>query len=269
MTDPAKSKNRFIKALPKFLGRLLVVLVILAGVGILSLKLLETAGAPLKEGIEAYLSQATGLQATVGEMKETRFFPDVALNLRDLSMRPGGENRKQGVVVEEISLSVPFLNLLIGHAGLERFSMRGFRAPAGVMTQDTLLLRSLSIREGFPPQAVGEGTYGGKALRVTLDLVAQNGLWSRNTYYRIPKRGAFTLTLDSFEINGVLTGEEGRLVLSDAVFSEKKRVYGKGSFNLFDEKGWVSGNPLDCLFRRQQSSGLTSAAPCARYFEVQ
>ena len=75
--DEKKTKKR--KRLKLFLFTIPVIMMVVVGIMLVALKVVERYPIPLRQGFEQYLSNVTGTNATISELEEIKFFPNIVL----------------------------------------------------------------------------------------------------------------------------------------------------------------------------------------------
>lgn len=244
MTDKKTRFKKFAKwVLFRFPLFLIVSIVIMIG----ALKLVERYPDPLREGFEEYLSQSSHTNATIGELEDIKFFPDVTINLRELTMH----NRSNAAIidlrVEEAKISAPFWSMLFGGSRLNSLNIKGLEAVEEQLTPLSLKLDSVSIEDREGPDQYGSfliavGQYGSQKMNLEAEIK------KKGKGYKIPKLVPFSLQVGSVSLSASLDKRFASVVLSNVVYQRAGKISEVQEYILVDSSEYNKDNPLSCLF---------------------
>lgn len=244
--------------------RIALVVAIMAGAMIATLKLLETAGEPLREGVQSYLAQLTHSRVYVTALPDPQFFPDVRMKIQNTVFSDIEDPKKKLASVDAIEFSIPFINLLIGRQAFENFNLENLE-----IARDVLLPRALTITKASLEKEKSvltmTGKYGAAPLSGQIDLIRRDG---DTVYYSLPPHTPFTMTIGDAVIAGDMHSEKEALKLQNVTMSGKGGAkYGPAEFYIVKNQQFIKDNPISCLMDQKADLKLTSSHPCAKLFE--
>lgn len=208
----------------KILIRTVIVLSVVAGLGIVSLKLLGRSGEPLKEGIENFMSETSGMKAHIGEMSQSDFFPDVHISMQDINFFDLQDAGSRQMKIDSLSFSIPFYTFLLGNHAAEFFSLKGLEAQEKALTPYALTLDKGIIeveKETLAPYFSFSGQYAGKPLFARIGAVSKSS-YNGKILYRVSDISTISLTIGDIMLEGTLRGSENGPVLEGAVMKAMK-----------------------------------------------
>lgn len=245
--------------------KIALVLALTAAVMVGMLKVLETSGDPLRQGIERYLADATNSHAYLTELSDPAFFPDVRITMKGVALSDRADPEKKRASADSVTFSMPFLNILGGNKAVEDIRIENLAIEKGVITAEKIRLDFAGIdKDAAPPVLTARGTYGGRALSVTVDLTERQD--GARRFYRLPPHTPYIMKLGSATLQGTVDSARDGVYLRDSVLSGiKGGNLGPQSFLLVKDGEFVNDNPVFCLLDHGDAKG-GRAHPCARLF---
>ena len=111
--------------------RIPIILIILAAMMIGSLKLVERYPEPLRDGIEEFLSKNSDTNATIGVLERVKFFPNIEIYLRDVTMHNTQNAAVVNIALESAKISAPFWSMFFGGSQLNNISITNLKLKTG------------------------------------------------------------------------------------------------------------------------------------------
>lgn len=252
MGEAIKSKARFQKFLKWILFRFPLFLVIIAAVMIGALKLVERYPIPLTQGFEQYLSKATGTSATIGKLKNIRFFPSFDIHIEYLTMHNYNNAAVVDLDVDSVVISAPFLSMLFSGNKLNTLSIKNLTSKAGLITPLDIEITTADIFDKSGPEQYGsffmvEGMYNNKKLSMQAE-VSKKG----RSYY-IPSEIPFSLTVGDTVLNAQLDKGFTQVFLRNVVFSKGQKTSIAADYPLVQSREYNKDNPLMCVLENGDS----------------
>ncbi|MCB1529652.1 MAG: hypothetical protein H6853_03410 [Rhodospirillales bacterium] len=252
----------------KILTKTVIVLAVVTGLGIFSLKILGRSGAPLKEGIENFMSETSGMKAHIGELSQSEFFPDVHISMQDIDFFDPRDAENRQMKIDSLSFSIPFYTFLLGNHAAEFFSLKGLEAQEEALTPHALTLDKGTIeveKETQVPYFSFSGQYAGKPLLARVGAVSRSN-YNGKTLYRISDISTIFLTIGDIMLEGTLRGSENGPVLGEAVMKSKtgatpEKSWGPETIGIKRED-----NLFSCLFETAGDLKQTEKQ-CTKYFK--
>lgn len=247
--------------------KILIVVAVIISVSVVMLKLVERSKDPLRQGIEQYLSEASGMMAGVDELQQVTFLPDVTFRMKNIVFRERGAESNIRAQIEGLDFAMPFSALLFGQTKIRALHITGVTAEAGVWTPHPLKLKSAELMalESERPALKAEGTYDGRPLKLYLEM-AVRGADAASRVFILPEQSPFSLTLG----RAVLTGTYGRgndtPVLKGALLSGDGKAFGPRDISLKMD-GNPAGDILSCLLAQRAAARIRDDYPCAAFLK--
>lgn len=246
----------------KILKRTVIILVVMAGLLIVSLKLLGRSGEALKEGVENFMSETSGMKAQIGALSQSEFFPNVHISMQDVIFSDFIGLEKEKMKIESLSFSMPFYTFLLGNHAAEFFSLKGFESKKEVLTPHSFIIDKGQIeveQETSKSYLSFSGKYAGEPLRVSIEAVSRSS-YSGKTLYRIADISAISLTMGDIVLEGTLGGGEGGAILKSALMRAKGKNWGPEDIQIKGEE-----NLFSCLLETAGALKQTEKK-CTKYF---
>jgi hypothetical protein len=159
--------------------------------------------APLRKGLEEYLSQVSGYAASIGEFRDMQFYPDFMIDAGDISFTaPGGEEVAH---IGSVTLARPFFDQILMRNRFITFAVKDMRVNAGIVSGRRLELSRMGFTgkgPGGPPALTGEGRYGDDAVRFSIDMKTERDRRGRVLYAMLKDR-PFRLALGELRAEGM------------------------------------------------------------------
>lgn len=248
------------KLLKIFLIRIPFALILGTGLLIATLKLVERYPDPLKEGFEKFLSEKFEANATIGKLEKIKFFPNLDINLSNLTIHAIENAAVISTEVEKFEISVPFTSMVSGNSKLRQLNVIGLKSLEGVITPQKLKIDSLKIIDKPGPEQYGsfviaEGYYAEKK------MLLEGKIEKKGSNYLIPKEIPFMLNIGDYKLHSLLVKRFSKVYLENSIFIKGKKESSSRQYILFESKKYNKDNPLSCLFMYGDSE------ECSVYFE--
>ncbi len=202
-TDPIRKdfckKESLCKVARVGIRTLLIFVFVLA----LMLGMLAMAGgtsAPLRQGIEQYLTQAAQMHAKVGTLEGVTFFPDVSIHAEDITFVKTVGDENPAMVVERMDISLPFWSYIFGSRKMEEFIIEGVHAGEGVLTPHALTIDKTALEltggAGLPESSwfIIRGKYDKRSIDLQIPVTSEKD--GVRTLYRLPPPGSIGKALE-------------------------------------------------------------------------
>lgn len=235
------------KKLLKFLFiKFPIILVILIFVMIGALKLVERYPAPLREGFEKYLSQQTNTNATIGHVKKVAFYPNIDIQLEDITLHRSNNAAIIDLKVEKFNISAPLSDLFIRKGRINFIDIQNLTANKNILTPFDIELKTVQIidRADNEDKAlfVAEGQYAGKKFNLTADIQ------KNKKFYRVLGLIPLHISLENYQIKTILQKNLFDVILSSLTFQKDNKVSDIKDFIFIENKTYKTDNPLACLY---------------------
>lgn len=211
-----------------------------------ALKMVERYPNPLREGFEEFLSKQSGANATIGTLEKIKFFPNIDIHIKNLTMH----NRKNAAIidleVESAEVGAPFWSMLLNGARLNKMSIINLRAEKDMVVPLALTLDSVEVIDKDGPDQYGSflvanGAYGGKPMDIEVEIE------KKSKGYKIPKEIPFSLSVGKYSLNASLVKGFSGVYLESAVFSRRNKSALAKDYGLVKSGKYNKDNPLSCL----------------------
>lgn len=230
-----------------------------------TLKMLERAGEPLREGVQSYLAQITHSRVYVTTLKDPTFFPDVHLTLENVVFTDIEEANKKLAEAEKIEFSMPFINLLIGRQAFEMLRIYNLVIEKDVAVPEKIMIESVDIEPGTLPALRLKGQRGTTPLEAHINLLARGG---QPPSYTLQDHADIGVRVGGLTLGGTLDSNDTDIRLIDARLThEGGDSYGPQSFFIVKNQEFVKDNPVSCLLEESADLKLTPSHPCATLFK--
>lgn len=261
MTDSDKKplkKKRFLKFL--FI-KFPIILLVLGLILYTTLRLAERYPVPLREGLEEYISGAFGASASIGQMNQFSFVPNIDIEVEDISLHRMNNAAKIDLKVQSAKIVIPFWAAFLGQNKFKTFEMNNIVSEAGVILPQAFDFNAIQIIEKNGPEQYGdfviiEGIYGGK------DFYVEGKINKVGTNYMVPSSVPFVLTMGDLVLNGTIErGLRGvSLVNGTMEIAGEKGVI--DDYALVKSGEYTKNNPLSCIF------DYADGAQCREYLKL-
>jgi len=248
-----QKKTRFKKLAKWIFIKVPIIVAIFMLVMIVALKLVERHPDPLRDGFEEYLSKSSGTNATIGELEDIKFFPNVVVNLNDLTMHNANNAAVIDLSVKTAEVSAPFWSMLFGGSRINILDITKLEAVAGQLSPLEIKVENIQIEDRNGPDQYGSfiisnGTYGGKKMSFEAEIE------SKNKGYKIPKMIPFSLSVGKSSLNATLDKRLTTVALINAVFTHDKKSSEAQEYILVESGEYKKDNPLSCMFDNADSN---------------
>lgn len=165
---------------------------------------------PLRQGLIDYLSMATRHETDIDRFDYMGFFPHMRIDMGKITFKKPGES-DPSVRVDDVKISLRFIDMLLSRRRFETFLIGGFSAQAGKLTRAPLKIERLAIEEkGYEsePGLVIKGVYDGRNFMMILKLGAVQK--NTKTYYELLPSAPFILTSSFLTARGQAELKWGR-----------------------------------------------------------
>lgn len=247
--------------------KLIIVVAIMAVACGISLKLIERAKDPLRQGIEQYLSQISGQHVGIDELSYASFLPDIDFRMKNVIFRAPEDDQGISARIEKLAFAMPFWSMMTGRTTLRALYLSEVHAKEGLWTPYALSITTLEIidDESAPPALQADGRYDGGKMSLSLALSAKGKRGENRTFYLSPG-AAVSLTLGRAHLTGAYTANSGAAVLENAYLSGDGKSYGPRNIVLKND-GSPQGDVLSCLLAQRASKPVNDNHPCVAFFK--
>lgn len=191
----------------KWLLRILIAMVVIAGLGLLSLQILSGTSDSQKRGLEQAFSTIFRGDASFGTLKTFNLFPHTVMAVENLRiLRDAGAS----VQADEMSIGFGAGDLILKNRRIEVFHLKNFKMSAGFYLPFELSLTDAGLYAGDTKDKgkfAFEGFYGGQALKGQIDMWSAAGTPPK---YSFEDDNKFTINLGSFQLSGDLAPYVGK-----------------------------------------------------------
>lgn len=263
MSDEEKESKRR-KRLKLFLFTIPVIMMVIIGVMLVALKVVERYPVPLRQGFEQYLSNVTGTNATISELEEIKFFPNIVFKAKNITFHNGANAAQIDLEVEEINYQAPFLSVFVGAGKFNEFSLKNVNSIAGFMGPKSIQIETAIVVNESQDGEEGEkesfilanGEVDGKPAEIKIDIEAEK------YNYRLPKNIKFSLTVGEYGVESALNRNLNSVTFNDLVFFKNETKALPKTYYLFENGEYKNNNPLYCLIM------IEDLNECDKYLEV-
>lgn len=223
--------TQFWRAQPITWGkRLIFVVLIMGGMGYGVLKLAERSKEPIRQGLQDYLSQATGHVAEITDMKHVALVPNVVFDMEGILVRDGDATLAS---VRRMRIAVPLVNVFFGKQDYLGFEIETLEAASGYILPKKLTLDYAGISDSkkgeFPPVFLIKGTYNALPVHITAEIDRKTSRGGASVY-RLKKKYPMTFKFGGLAVEGMyVQGDNGSPALENVHFDYKGQ---KGTFDL-------------------------------------
>ncbi len=245
--------------------KLAVVIAIVIGLMILTLKLLERQPEPLQQGIEQYLSEATGLNARIGTMRTLRLFPDLDVGLDNVTFYKVSDPDFFPMEIERFDVTMPFLSLMVQNAKFRAMNVQNLKAKEGILLKKSLEVTSARIEEKPDQNAdiVVEGKYDGAPMRMTVGFENTSNDPQR-PLYEAGQMVPFYAQVGEVYLTGTLDRNWQRVIFRQATLKVGNETYGPKDLDFRDQTEILT--PISCLLEYGADKELIKTH-CLGYFD--
>jgi len=210
----------------RYIKRAIKIIIVLAVLFWISISILGALGSnhnALRLGVEDYLGRSTGMVAKVGRFDYMGFYPNISLDIGELTLTPKGQGKPE-VSIESFKFSMRFWDMFFSRRQFNILDAKNIKIEKNIVTVGALSFDHIGVGKDDVLEAVG--TYASKPLRATLHLnrfVDKKG----TVFYKRSDKNAFIIDSSLIKAKGHLGhGKGGGLLFdfetlgfSDAVFS--------------------------------------------------
>jgi hypothetical protein len=182
------------------------IVLILALLFCLSLWVLSFLGGPheaLKEGLEDFVSESTGMDAEIGQFDGFYFYPAVKFDASDI--RLGNESNKNAITIERLEMHSSFWDIFFSRSKIRHLKMKNLVAEAGSILPGALNISEASIlpeTKYGSPGLIAEGTYGEHALNLFYELGMHKGHGDPTVYSLLDDKAQMRASLGDYKLIG-------------------------------------------------------------------
>jgi len=249
--------------------RLVLVALILAGIFYGVLNLAERSKDSIRLGLQDYLSQSTGHNAQITDMKTVELSPDLIFRMDGIFIRDKSDSKMTLVSVDKGYIAMPFLGMVFGQRQYIGFEIRNLKLASGFVLPQKLEIAFAGVSDPTPeknnPLFLVEGTYNQKPVLITMELSRKTA--KKYYLYSLPSFSHITFKIGDVEGSGEL--EQGFTSLS---FNKVQINYKEmlAEFNVTDiEKtpvstnisGKINNTPIHGLLTKSGENVILSVTP--------
>lgn len=171
---PTPGPSRFRKLL-----RIPVIILVLMLASLGTMTLIGGNSESMKKLIEDYISESTGTQAEIGTLHRFGFYPEIALDVADVSLKRDG---REVAYMGQARFSIGFWSIATGRTRFRTFSLQDAYADPGIILPRAVVIKNMGI-DPEKESLILEGTYGGEPVSIQLDLDRRTGPAGIPSYY--------------------------------------------------------------------------------------
>jgi hypothetical protein len=241
-----------------------LVIALLLGAMAISLKAVERAKDPLREGIEKYLSEASGQMVKIDALEHVTFLPDVRFHIKNALFRNPADENDIRAQITDLDFSMPLTAIIFGQGKVEKLSAMDLSADAGIWLPGKIKINTIKLTDGGDaglPAMEASGEYDSRSMTLYLEVDAQQKSGKR-TFFSMKPMAPLSLTLGNIVLAGQYGDEDGRPVLIEATLSGNGRNYGPEALFLDTDPSILS-----CLLTPGQPKTLSDEHPCTAFFK--
>lgn len=249
--------------------RIVLVLLVMAGLMYLVLSLAARSPESLRKGLEDYLVKSTGHYGEITEMAGVQLVPDVMFDVRGVSVRDREDHDKVYIHAQSAHIGLPLWRMIFGGGTYRVFEIRGLQLATGYLLPKKLSLDFAGITDPDPQSAAAlfilDGTYNDRTLLATMEMTRK--LTRRGPLYAFASKSLTTFKLGDTEGQGLVS----RGLLSVSLEAATVRSGGVTAdftvTGLHEEplnigiKGSVEGAGFNVLLTRNGDNVLLSVTP--------
>lgn len=257
MTQDKTQQKR--KRFKFWLFKIPLVLMVISAILIGALLLVERYPEPLRQGFEQYLSRISGGSATIGTLKDIKFFPHFVLSAEDITIHNGRNAAIIDVEIKSFLVDVPFSNLFFNKHKFHEFILEDMTAGEGILGPKKIKISKAEIVNKEGPDQFGSFIVADGMLNEHKAFFEAE-LEVRKYHYRLPAILPFSLKVGDYELNATLnrSGRDGKL--ENAVLTKSDNTSSPAiDYALSQKKELNEDNPLTCLLIQEN---LTE---CSKY----
>ncbi len=175
-----------------------MVLAVIFGISLALLAKLGGDHAALKKGIEDYITQATGLQAEIGEFDHMGFFPNLKLDAGQILLRKDGES-KAVVTIRVAKFSAGFFDLMFSRQRIKSLNIENLYVAPGIfgaheLVIDRMVLEEKAVDDGAA--LIVAGHYGEQDIAVHMEMERDRGV------FKLSDSSDFKINFGEFSAQG-------------------------------------------------------------------
>lgn len=199
-TPPPRS--RVFRIVRRFLLALIIfAILILAGVSALSF--VGGNDAALKEGLEKFFRDYTGMNTTITTLNDLQIYPLLRMDIEGVS---SGEDERK-ISAKHVVVGMTFWDAVFSRGWMMASGANDIRLPAGFLSSRPMTIETLALGgEGAQAALKAKGAYNALPFDLTLEMKTRPSAYG--PLYRIADRAAFTLILDDLTFSGVATHQK-------------------------------------------------------------
>ncbi|HEY8191015.1 MAG TPA: hypothetical protein VIG74_01220, partial [Alphaproteobacteria bacterium] len=215
--------------------RVFLVVALLSSLSLLALNMVGGNGPALKQGVEDYLRQITGMEPAIGRFDRISFFPSVSGDLGDIHFGPGGEQLRIG----GLKFSMGFWDIMFSTGRVRDLEITDAWAPPGLYARDAISFDRIGIDpvEDDPDAALlsAQGKYGPDPFTIKLGLHRKARGDGRSVYSRTGKSSIHGES-PFLTFAGAMARDHGRMKFSFSSIGAPDKIL-EGIAYIGNEKG--------------------------------
>lgn len=152
-----------------FLSGVVLAALIFIGVSILSVS--GGSNDNLRRGLEQFLTDYTGLVATIGTLEDAQFYPDLIMDARDVALRDTANDPMPDVKIGEIRVRMRFWDAILSRGAFREFTITSLATEPAAIFPVVLSFEKVSVETSEGRAGLtGKGSYDGRPLTFFLPL---------------------------------------------------------------------------------------------------
>lgn len=185
--------------------RLILVVLVVAGLIYLFLSLAERMKEPARLGIQDYLAQITGQAAEITDLELFELTPNMMFRFRGIDIRDKGDRKKVLAHADKFFIAMPAWRMYLGMRDYLGLEVRGLQLATGYVTPKKVDIHFAGISDPAPEedkaQFLAEGVYNGHPLLITAEM--QRKVAGKHYIYSFSGTFPFTFKVGSIEASGL------------------------------------------------------------------
>lgn len=237
---------RFIKML--FVSGLIFALMVFTSICILAVS--GGNNDNLRKGLEQFLSDYTGRDATIETLENAEFYPDLLMDVRNIAFRRTANTPEPDIRIDALNIRMQFWDAIFSRGFLSGFSMKGLSVEPSPVLPGALTIKTAEIvMENGAAFLAGTGSYNHLPLSFRAGLEATQT--SHATLYRLGDSSPVTLSIGSLDLAATLrpVPKERGFVAENLAISEKNgRLLARGEASFTNGEMKFSATGGETLF---------------------
>ena len=166
----------------------------------------------LKQSIEQYLAETTGLVVKIETLNKMTFFPNISIDVEKVHMyRPDVENQPV-VTVGRLFGSISFASVALGKRQLKGLELEDMTAAPGTLNAQEVVIESAGI---LGAEEQGKAFFQGRGKLGTHDANFEIDMLDLGGSYKFAPDRSFKVNVGDLKAQGVMAERSGRVFVQD------------------------------------------------------